>query len=149
MQNIHEGRRLWSDGKKQAGLALAVTAGAFALGPVLFAPAAGSPTPTSGQLPFFILLAVAEALVMGVAVAFAVFGRPAMRRLFSTTRRADGVHLAAVWALGSWWVHDNLHMANGTDLTGLLLIEYGFHVTLMAAAAFLVWALLAESRDRA
>jgi hypothetical protein len=38
--------------------------------------------------------------------------------------------------------HDNLHIANGSDLGCLLAIEYGFHLTMMAAGLAVVWALL-------
>jgi hypothetical protein len=87
--------------------------------------------------------------VLGVAVVFAVRGRAAVQRLFSTRRRANAVHAAIVWALGSWWLHDNLHMANGHNLNGLLAIEYAFHLTLIAAATFVAVAFVVEARDPA
>ncbi len=82
-----------------------------------------------------------------MAIVFAVLGRPEVQRLFATRVRAMTVHTAAVWALSSW-LHDNLHMANGTDITGLLMIEYAFRVTVIAAVAVVVWALVTENRDR-
>jgi hypothetical protein len=129
-------------------IAATAAIGAFALGPVLFTPDAANPTPTSGQLPFFVLLAVIEALVFGAGVAFAVFGRQHVRRLFASSARVTAVHLSATWALASWWLHDNLHMVNGLDLGGLLLIEYAFHVTLIVGAAAVAWAFVAEARDQ-
>ncbi|HUH06616.1 MAG TPA: hypothetical protein VML96_02305 [Egibacteraceae bacterium] len=129
-------------------VAAAAAIAAFALGPVLFTPAADLPAPSSAQLPFFIVLAGVEALIFGAGVAFAFFGRSAVRRLFSSSGRVAAVHLAITWALVSWWPHDNFHMANGANLTGLLVIEYAFHVTMIVAAAVVVWALIAESRGR-
>ena len=38
--------------------------------------------------------------------------------------------------------HDNMHIHNGTDMQGLLYIEYGFHVTLMVAGLVLAYSLL-------
>jgi hypothetical protein len=125
--------------------AVPVGIGAFGAAPVLFEPAAGMPAPSAGQLPFFVALVAAEAVALGLAVAFALLGRGFVRRLFSTRGRAVAVHAALVWALGSWWLHDGLHMANGTDLTGLLLIEYGFHLTLIGAVAVVAWAFVTEA----
>lgn len=134
--------------KRVMAVAVLTSGAAFALGPALFAPAAGSPTPTGAQVPLFVALAALEAAVLGIGVVFALRGRRALRRLFSSDARTTAVHAAVVWALGSWWLHDNLHMANGMDLSGLLAIEYGFHVTMMAAAAVLAWVFAAEARDR-
>jgi hypothetical protein len=127
--------------------AVGVSVGAFVVGPMLFEPAVGMPTPSARQLPFFVALA-AEAVVLGLAVAFGLLGRGLVARLFSTRVRATAMHVAVVWMLGSWWLHDGLHMANGTDLTGLLLIEYGFHLTLMGAAVVVAWAFATEALDR-
>ena len=98
-------------------------------------PAAGSPHPTAAQLPFFMLLGLAEALAFGFGVAFLVFGYPWMRAAAAAapgglTRAA---HLAIAWTLINWWSHDSFHVANGLDLSGLLLIEYGYHATLIVA----------------
>jgi hypothetical protein len=41
---------------------------AMALGQVIWPPAPGGPEPSTGQLPFFILLAVFEALTFGLGV---------------------------------------------------------------------------------
>lgn len=97
-------------------------------------PAEGSPTPTAGQLPFFIVLGLGEALAFGFGVAFLLFGYPWMRAAGPTPRRLTrAAHLAIVWMLTNWWSHDSFHIANGLDLSGLLVIEYSFHVTLMVA----------------
>src|SRR5215211_4344038 len=41
-----------------------IAAPAMVLGPVLWPPAAGGPEPTGGQLPFFIVLAIMESVLL-------------------------------------------------------------------------------------
>lgn len=65
---------------------------AIALERYIWPIAAGAPTPTSGQLPFFIGLDIFQALVLGLGVSFLVFGFPAARAL------ASGSSLRA-WAM--------------------------------------------------
>jgi hypothetical protein len=47
---------------------------AMALGKVIWPPAPGGPEPSAGQFPFFILLAVFEALTFGLGISFLLFG---------------------------------------------------------------------------
>ena len=99
-------------------------------------PAEGSPEPSGGQLPFFILLGLAEAVAFGFGVAFLLFGYPWMRDAgHATTRLTRAAHISIAWILLNWWSHDSFHIANGMNLGGLLLIEYAYHITLMAAGA--------------
>lgn len=122
---------------------------AFALGPILFPPAHGSPEPTAGQLPFFILLAAITSVTSGLGIAFLIFGFPSIRRFAAGSKfRAWGIYLSISWLLTSWWIHDNLHIHNGSDMQGLLYIEYGFHVTLMIAGLVLAYSLLSLIRER-
>jgi hypothetical protein len=119
---------------------------AMALGQVIWPPAAGGPEPTAGQLPFFIFLAVFEALTFGLGISFLLFGFAPLRRAVGATWRAWAIYLSVGWFLVSWWPHDNLHIHNGDDLQGLLYIEYGFHVTLMLAGIVLAYSLLTMLR---
>jgi hypothetical protein len=97
-------------------------------------PATGSPTPTGGQLPFFILLSLLEGLAFGFGVAFLLWGYSWMRSAGPAPRGLTrAAHLSIAWILINWWAHDSFHVANGLNLGGLLLIEYAFHVTLMLA----------------
>jgi hypothetical protein len=97
-------------------------------------PAAGSPTPTGGQLPFFIVLSLMEGLAFGFGVAFLLWGYPWMRAAGPAPRGLTrAAHLSIAWILINWWAHDSFHVANGLNLGGLLLIEYAFHGTLMLA----------------
>jgi hypothetical protein len=116
---------------------------AMALGQVIWPPDPANPTPSGGQLPFFILLSVFEAAAFGLGISFLLFGFPAILRLARGSRlRAWAMYLSVGWFLVSWWPHDNLHLHNGMDLQGLLYIEYGFHVTLILAALVLAFSLL-------
>lgn len=98
--------------------------------------------PPSSLLPFFLVLAVVEAAALGLAVSFVAWGWPAMRRLAGgRDGTAMGMYLSATWLLGNWWVHDNLHQVTGFNFTGLLVIEYLFHVTLIVAGCVLCYGL--------
>ncbi len=133
---------------KVLGITLLFAVPAFALGPVLFPPAHGSPEPTAGQLPFFILLAAITSVTSGLGIAFLVFGLPSIHRFAAGSKfKAWGIYLSIGWLLTSWWVHDNLHIHNGSNMQGLLYIEYGFHVTLMIAGLVLAFSLLSLIRE--
>ena len=121
---------------------------AMALGQVIWPPAPGGPEPTAGQLPFFLFLAVFEALTFGLGISFLLFGFVPLRRaLGGSSWRTWAAYLAIGWLLVSWWPHDNMHIHNGDDLQGLLYIEYGFHVTLMLSGIILAYALLTLLRS--
>jgi hypothetical protein len=120
---------------------------AMALGQVIWPPAPGSPEPTAGQLPFFLFLAVFEALTFGLGISFLLFGFVPLRRaLGGSSWRTWAAYLAIGWLLVSWWPHDNMHIHNGSDMQGLLYIEYGFHLTLMVAGLVLAYTLLTMLR---
>ena len=120
---------------------------AMALGQVIWPPAAGGPEPTAGQFPFFLLLAVFEALTFGFGISFLLFGfAPLRRALGGSGWRTWAAYLSIGWFLVSWWPHDNMHIHNGENMQRLLYIEYGFHVTLMAAGLVLAYSLLTMLR---
>lgn len=110
-------------------ITLVVAVPAFFLGNVIWPP---SPelSPTSGQIPFFIILSILESLALGLGVAFIML-------CWDRAKEERLAFLAIAWLLVSWWVHDNMHKANGLDINGLLIIEYLFHVTLIAAGVIL------------
>lgn len=101
-------------------------------------PAADMPTPTGAELPFAILLKIAEGLTFGLGISFLIFGYPLVRAIspasLGVTRAA---HVSIAWLLFNWWPHDSLHIANGMNMGGLLALEYAFHITLMIAGAIL------------
>jgi hypothetical protein len=64
-------------------------------------------------------------------------------RMLRTVRQGRGLtlltYLSIAWLLINWWPHDNLHRVIGFDFARLIWIEYGFHVTLIAAGACVVY----------
>jgi hypothetical protein len=112
-------------------------------------PSPDFPQPTEAQLPLFILLNVTEALVFGFGIAFLIFGYPLVQTMLRAQKGLTRVaHLALAWLLFSWWPHDSLHITNGTNMSGLLAIEYAFHVTVMLAGVILVYVFIMAPRGR-
>jgi hypothetical protein len=101
-------------------------------------PSAHMPAPTGLELPFGLLLKIAEGLTFGLGISFLVFGYPLVRAIspasLGLTRAA---HISIAWLLANWWPHDSLHIHIGMDLGGLLTLEYVFHITLMIAGVVL------------
>jgi hypothetical protein len=97
--------------------------------------------PAGGQVPLFMFIGALEALGFGLAISLLVFGLPIAHRTTTGSKAmATWVIIAIAWLMGNWWVHTSLHIVNGHSVSGLLLIEYLFHVTLVAAGIFLAWA---------
>ena len=128
---------------------LVVGVPAFMLDPVLFPPFEGGPAPTPGQVPFFVLLAVWDAVLLGLGVSFLLFGWPAIRRVsYDPGARAWAIYLSVGFLTVSWWPHLNLHAHNGLNLQGLLYTDYGFHVPLMIAAVVLIYGFVSIARRK-
>ncbi len=102
-------------------------------------PASMTPEPTSLQLPFFMLLNMIEAIAFASSVVLLLFHFPKKALAPLTLKETRIAFISIAWFLGNWWAHDALHLHNGMNLQGLLYIEYGFHVTMMLAAAYLFW----------
>lgn len=131
---------------KTALLTLGVAAPAMALGPVLFPPSS-EVVPTSLQLALLLPVVAAEAVALGLGVAFLRYGWPLVRSVVGESRRLTmAAYLSSAWLLMNWWLHDNLHMANGSDFNGLIAIDWAFHTTLIVAAAVVAHALLDSLR---
>lgn len=114
---------------------------AFLIGPSIWPPSPENPMPTATQLPLFIVIAVLEAVVFGLGVAFIIFGYPLARRLAGRSQPlAWATYISIAWLTVSWWPHDNSHLSNGSNMSGLLVIEYVFHVTLMLTGLVLAYA---------
>jgi hypothetical protein len=123
---------------------------ALLLGPALFPPAEGGPVPTAGQLPYFLFLAVGDALLLGLGVSFLLFGFPVMRKVSPDSKlRAWTMYLSIGYLMVSWWPHLNLHAHNGLDLQGLLYIDYFFHLPLEVAGVALALCFISLMRSRA
>lgn len=112
------------------------------LGSMLWPPPAGGHGPSSGQLPFFMLLTLISSVGFGVGITFLIFGWSAVKAVRPESRsHALGLHISTAWLLVNWVPHENLHIANGMNMQGLLYIEYAFHVTSIAAGITMIWAL--------
>jgi hypothetical protein len=121
-------------------ITLVVAAPAFVLGPIIWPPDPHTPAPAGLQLVLLMVLAALESLAFGLGMAFISYGLPLVRRLASPSRaHAWMAFSATAWLLISWWPHDNMHIHNGGDLAGMLVIEYLFHVSLMVAGALLAY----------
>jgi hypothetical protein len=103
-------------------------------------PSADMPAPTGAELPFALLLKIAEGLSFGLGISFLIFGYSMVRAVSpASLGLTRAVHVSIAWLLSNWWPHDSLHIANGMNLGGLLAIEYAFHITLMIAGVILVY----------
>lgn len=120
---------------------------AFLLTPLM--PRTG-PQPPDNLLPLFIVLILFESLAFGLGIAFLVFGYPMLRRMGGPRGLTVAAYLAVAFLLANWWPHDALHRATSYDWTRLVLIEYGFHLPLIAAGAVLAWFFMSiDGRGRA
>jgi len=121
----------------------AVGAAAFFVGPVLWPMTHEAPMPPPNLLPAYIGVSAIEALAFGFAVSFAIFGWPAIRDLKLGAQWLNKLLFVTLcWFIGNWWIHDNLHMNVGFDMTRLFYIEYIFHVSMLACAITLTIAFI-------
>lgn len=106
-------------------------------------------TPEGIQRGLFMLLTAIQSLAFGLGSAFLLFGRRAVRSFLPAEGGLSlAVYLAIAWSLLSWWPHSNLHQThNPEDFSGLLAIEYGFHVTLIFGGAIIAYFILTKSRQ--
>jgi len=134
---------------KVAIITAAVAVPAFLLGPVLFPPADIGVEPTSNQLPFFLFLAVGDAVLLGLGLSFLLFGYPVIRGVSPDSKiRAWTMYLSIGYLIISWWPHLNLHTHNGMNLQGLLYIDYFFHLPLEVAGVALAVCFISLMRKR-
>jgi len=121
---------------------------AFISGPVLFPPADVGVEPTAGQMPFFLFLAVGDAVLLGLGVSFVFFGLSVLKSVSPDSKlRAWAMYLSIGYLMVSWWPHLNMHAHNGTDLHGLLIIDYLFHLPLEVAGVVLAFCFLSLFRS--
>jgi hypothetical protein len=128
---------------------LIVAVPAMLLGPVIFPPADVGVEPTAGQMPYFLFLALTDAVLLGLGVSFLLFGFPVMRRVSPDSRlRAWAMYLSIGYLMVSWWPHLNMHAHNGTDLQGLLFIDFTFHLPLEVAGVALALSFISLMKSR-
>jgi hypothetical protein len=133
---------------KIAAIVLPIALVAYLVAPSLFPPPPGPP-PTTAQVPLLLLLRALDSLLLGIGVAFVVFGWPLVRRITPDSRRRAVVMFAAVaWVTISWYPHIGLHgSAFGATLSGVLVIDYIFHIPLYLVGLALVWGVFGYLRN--
>ncbi|HEY8864681.1 MAG TPA: hypothetical protein VIO37_10985 [Candidatus Dormibacteraeota bacterium] len=118
-----------------AGTTAGLTLISLALTRVIWPDAPGAAQPSAGLLPFYIMVGLVESFAFGLGVAFLIFGWRTVSSFGQRRGLAMLTYLSIGWLLINWWPHDNLHRVVGTNFSRLIWIEYGFHLTLIAAAA--------------
>ena len=123
---------------------------AFMLGPIIWPPAEGSPSPTATQIPFLLFLNLVQATVLGLGISFLAFGLSVMRRISPDSKvRAWAMYLSIAYLMVSWWPHINMHVHNGPEnLQGLIFIDYLFHLPSMIAALVLAYCFFSLFREK-
>jgi hypothetical protein len=117
-------------------ITLGFAAVTFGSGRTIWPAPVGAAEPPPGLVPFFIGLSAAESVLFGLGVCFIVFGYRRVARAGQPLWLSYATYLAVAWLMLSWWPHDNLHRTTlAGNWTGLLAIDYGFHLTLMASIA--------------
>ena len=124
-------------------LTVVIGVAAFFTGPQIWPMSHDVPMPPPNLLPGYMALSVVEALAFGFAVAFVVFGWPAIRDLrLGAPWLNRMLFVTLAWFMGNWWIHDSLHMHIGLDMNRLFYIELGFHMTMLACGVTLALSLL-------
>jgi len=122
---------------------MVVTLAAFVLSPWVWQEPPSSIRPGAAEVPFFVILNIFESLALGLGVAFWWNLLPLVRRQKGEFKKETWILYVSVgWLLVNWWFHDGLHKVIGGDPRRLLLVEYGFHVSLILAGMAMVWALV-------
>jgi hypothetical protein len=127
-----------------------VAVAALLLGPIIWPPAEGSPSPTATQIPFLLFLNIVQATVLGLGVSFLAFGLSVVRRISPNSKaRAWAMYLSIAYLMVSWWPHISMHVHNGPEnLQGLIYIDYLFHLPSMIAALVLAYCFFSLLRER-
>lgn len=99
--------------------------------------------PSGAQVPFLMAFGVLEGIALGLAISFLIWGGALVRKVAGPNKTRNTLFmLSGAWVLGNWWIHDSLHIVNGHNVWGLIVIEYLFHVTLMVAGGYVAWTLV-------
>lgn len=133
-----------------AGITLVVAAAALATGPILFPLPSDGPQPTAAQIPLFIFLGITDAVLLGLGISFLIFGLPILKQVSPDSKaRAWAMYLSIGYLMVSWWPHLGLHSSLGMNLSGLLVVDFVFHLPLEVAGVILAGCFLSLIRGRA
>lgn len=132
---------------KALAVAVVTATAAVPLSFLLWQPPAGVALPPSGILPLLLPVAVVmPSIALGVGVAFLVFGRQLLAD-GGTPALSRAAYLGVAWLLISWWPHSNFHRV-ASGWTSILVIDYVFHTTAIAAAGIVAIFFLRVLRER-
>ena len=135
-----------------AAITLAVALVALATGQKIWSSPAGSPMPPAGLLPLFIALEAITDVLLGLGVCFVLFGYRRLAGAGQPPWLTYATYVSIAWLMVSWWPHGNLHRITPPGAWyQLLLIDYGFHLSLMIATGIVALFFLRSLRgsDRA
>ena len=127
-------------------ITLVVGIAAFLMTRIIWPDAEGGPQPSGTQLILLILLGVIDSLLVGLGIAFLVYGLPLVQRFVGAGRLAWLTYLGIAFQLLSWWPHSNLHRVAGDSLDTIIAIDYAFHVPLQIGALAMAVFFLAAAR---
>ena len=134
-----------------AAIAITLIAGgaAFASGQRIWPTPVGAATPPADLLPLFIVLEAITDLLFGAGISFIVFGYPLLARSRQPLWLTYATYVAIAWTKVSWWPHGNLHrVTQPGNWSQLLLIDYGFHLTLIASIVIAATFFLSTLRQK-
>lgn len=121
------------------------------IGGMIWPPADG-PEPEGANLALLMAIGFVEAAAFGLGAVLLAFGLKHVQDLTMTRGPyATAIWLSIAWMLMNWVPHTSLHMNHGNiltpaDFTGLVAIEYGFHLTLIIAGTLLMHAAYRTTR---
>lgn len=125
---------------------LSVAIAAFLLfpgGPVgmmLWPPHPHGPTFEGAALAALIGGAIVQSFIMGLGVAFLLWGMPLVRRLgWGSSRGNIAAYLSLAYVLTTWPIHDGIHIVYGESAGAILATTLLFHVGVAVAGAVLLW----------
>ena len=122
-----------SIGLKSLAVAVLTAAAAVPLSFLLWRTPAGAATPPTTVLLLLLpVTVVMPSIAFGLGLAFLLFGRQLVAAGGSRAL-SRAAYLGVAWLLMNWWPHSNFHRA-ASGWTAILLVDYVFHTTAIAAA---------------
>jgi hypothetical protein len=132
---------------KSLAVAVLTAVAAVPLSFMLWRMPPGGAAPPPDVLPLLLPIAVVmPAIALGVGFAFLLFGRPLVEAGGSPAL-SRAAYLSVAWLLVSWWPHSNFHRV-ASGWTNILLVDYVFHTTAIAAAGIVAVFFLRVLRER-
>jgi hypothetical protein len=122
---------------------------AFSLTFVIWPIPPGITLPPPGLVPYFAFVIACECLSFGFGVAFLIFGFPLVERFGGSRFTTWGGYLGIAWFALNWWPHESFHRTTAnTNFTRMIWIQFGFHLSLIVAAALVARFFAEAARGR-